>query len=191
MNVIDERLSASAPRAAPIDARSQLLLEALVTETVAPRRRRRGLLIGGVMSAALVLGGASAALATPALGSWLGWAPDRQVQTVAVDGRQCVAGYAIEGEGVPDSDPAVIAARDILKGIDFQNLSISADTAQAAAERVARRDASLTAAGADARQEAVDMTVVELISDGVTARGLDVGNVAVRGGIKCGTEAAQ
>ena len=191
MDALDERLSASAPVVGGGDGHLDSLLNDMVMETVGSRRRRRAVLISGVLSGVLVMGGASAALASPAITAWLGWTPDREVQTISLDGKQCVAGYAIQGEGVPDSDPAVQAARTVLIGIDFDNLPITAATRQAAEQRVARRDASIGASGLDAKEEAISMTVVDLIRQGVTARDLDVGKVSLQGGINCDTTDAR
>jgi hypothetical protein len=103
--------------------------------------------------------------------------------------------FKIDAEGVPDTDPAVIAAREILAAIDFENLQIDQslleeNRIQAAADLERRLALGIVKRGTqvDADAQTISHTVAMMVGDGVRARGLDPGHLTIGGDMHCGDD---
>ena len=183
---LNGRLARSAPAITPRGDRLHAALDEVVTSS-RPRPRRRRWLVGGTTLSLVLLGGTSAALASPQVLDWLGFTPDQSLQHTNVDGDLCVAGMIVRPEGVTADDESFRAAREILLTIDFDTLEVPAhireqqNSAAAAAARAAATDlynlahpeATIQPAADDPQTDLLLSTAYELMTDGVAARGLD------------------
>jgi hypothetical protein len=185
---LNGRLARSAPAITPRGDRLHAALDEVVTSS-RPRPRRRRWLVGGATVSLVLLGGTSAALASPPVLDWLGFTPDQSLQHTNVDGDLCVAGMIVRPEGVAADDESFRAAREILLAIDFDTLEVPAHireqqnsgAAAAAAARaeatdlynLAHPEATFPPAADDSQTDLLLSTAYELMADGVAARGLD------------------
>ena len=194
MGRITSNRPAIAPRTGPLLG----ALEDVVRDSRPPQRRKRFLVTGITLSLVLV-GGTSAAFASPSLLSWLGFVPDKTVQHVTADGDVCAAGIIIHPEGVPADDASFLAARPLLMDIDFDTLQIPDDirTDTNYAEREAAKtqsfsdwnaahpEATMQPAAADLRTDMLFDTTYRLLTDGVTAQDLDASHFSLEGAGTC------
>ncbi|RZS68696.1 hypothetical protein EV187_1131 [Agromyces ramosus] len=93
--------------------------------------------------------------------------------------------FKIDAKGVPDTDHAVVTAREVLRAIDFEDLPIdqsllTENRAQAAADLEQR------GTQVDADADAISKSVAITVLDGVRDRGLDPGHVTIGGDRYCG-----
>lgn len=192
---IDDAIASTAPRVARRDQELFGLVEKVVEERMPRRRRVRRRFVLGTAVFALVLGGTSVALATPDFQQWA-WGGDaeRTVERINPAGELCTMAFKVHAEGVPDTDPSVTAAREILAAIDFETLKIDPvvleeNRAQAAADLERRISLGLAKRGTqvDADYGTISQTVAELIGDGVRARGL-VPHISIESGMLCGDD---
>ena len=108
------RLSAARPSIAPRSGPLHATLEDVVAESRHQRRRRKRFVFTGITLSVILLGGGSAAIASPSVLTWLGFVPNKTFQHVNAAGDFCAAGIIIHPEGVPVNDPSFLAARAIL-----------------------------------------------------------------------------
>ena len=194
------RLANSAPTVAPRDDRLRAAIDDVVTGSRPARRQRKRWFIAGATLSAVLLGGTSAALASPALLEWLGFTPDQSIQHLNADGDYCAAGMIVRPEGVPDDDASFLAAKDIFLGIDFDTLQIpdtirnayrySAAAAAAKAESIAEFNAAhpddpFRPALPDPETRMLHDTAYTLMADGLESRGLDVGHFSLEAAGTC------
>ena len=194
------RLANSAPLVAPRDDRLGIAIDQVVMESRPVRRQRKRLFVAGATLSVMLVGGTSAALASQPLLDWLGFAPDQSIQHVNANGDYCAAGMIVRPEGVPNDDASFLAAKDIFLGIDFNTLKIpdairndykySAAAASAKAEEIAEYnaahpEATLQPALPDPETDMLIDTAYTLMTDGLKARGLDVGHFSLEGAGTC------
>lgn len=192
---LDQRLNAATPHVSEQTNRRVVLLRDVVAERVSRRRVQRPLIVG-VASVLLVLGGTSTAIATAPFDFWFGEDADRTLTRVTSFGERCTSGWLVEpyGEGVTEDDPAVLAAREVLAAIDFNNLPITESEleqnrlkVQAEVDRRAalghKRDLT-----PDPDGELISTTVATLVFEGVRARGLDPGRIVIASAGDCGDD---
>ncbi|WP_169053996.1 hypothetical protein [Agromyces sp. H66] len=187
---------AAAPLVAPRDERMAALLDAVVSERVRLRRRGRRRLFLGVASFALMLGGTGAALAVPGVQEWwFGFSPDRTDQWTNDTRQTCQASYIVGPiPGVSDTDPAVLAARETLEGIDFESVAIDEAVLKRGREMAAEALAAAEQKGQPTRDMwfndpdawAIFEAIPEIVFDGVKEQGLDPSRVSLEGGFDCG-----
>ena len=186
----DELFARLADSAPPTAARCERLSSALddaVTASRPPRRRPRRLLATALTLSVMVLGGTSAACATPPVLEWLGFAPDRTVQHSNADGAWCSAGMIVRPEGVSADDASFVAAQRILLDLDFDKIvidDVDPDAAGIAAAAAAARaqynasnpSAAIAPAAPDPETDRLLDAVYARLIDGVRAQGLDEGH---------------
>lgn len=194
------RLEGSAPVIVPRGDRLHAALDEVVRSS-RPRPRRQRWLVGGATLSLVLLGGTSAALASPPVLDWLGFTPDQSLQHTNVDGDLCVAGMIVRPEGVTADDASFRAAQEILLSIDFDTLEVpayireqqnstAAVAAAARAEEIglynrAHPEATFQPAPQDPQTELLLSTAYELMTDGVTSRGLDPSHFSFEAVGKC------
>jgi hypothetical protein len=192
------RISGNRPAIAPRTGPLMGALDAVVRDS-GHRRRRKHFLFAGITLSLLLVGGTSAAIASPSLLSWLGFVPDNTLQHINADGDVCAAGIILRPEGVPADDASFVAARTILLDIDFDTLQIPDDirTDTGYAEReeakaesfadwnAAHPGATMRPAAADLRTDMLVDTAYRLLTAGVTDQGLDANHFSLEGAGSC------
>jgi len=192
------RITSNRPAITPRKGPLRGALEDVVRDSRPPQRRKHFLVTGITLSLVLV-GGTSAAFASPSLLSWLGFVPDNTLQHVNADGGVCAAGIILHPEGVPADDASFLAARTLLLDIDFDTLQIPDDirTDTRYAERAAAKaesfadwnaahpEATMQPAATDLRTDMLFDTAHGLLTDGVTAQGLDASHFSLEGAGTC------
>lgn len=195
-----EHLNASAPNVAPRTAALRAAINSVVVESRPPRRRRRRLMVTGTALSIVLLGGATTALASPEVLDWLWFTPDRTIQHANDAGELCYAGMIVRPEGVTKDDPSFVAGREIFLALDFDTLTIPDDirdspmfSAAHAAERAAdiaawntaHPTATIEPAKPDPQSGMLYAAAYRLITDGLTARGLDPNAISLELAGKC------
>lgn len=191
------RVAAATPAIAQRTNTVREAIDEVMADARPSRRRRRRALIAGASLSVVLLGGASVAVADPALLDWLRFTPDRTIQHVNADGDLCTAGMIVRPEGVSTEDPSFLAAREILLSIDFDTIKATGsaqdgDALAAAAKaksfeewNTAHPDATMQPAPDDPETGRVLQSVYQLITDGLKARGLDPSHVSLESGGSC------
>ncbi|MDQ0896054.1 hypothetical protein [Agromyces ramosus] len=179
---IDDAIASAAPPVAKRGRELEGLVERVVEERIPRRRRGRRRMMLGTAVLAVLIGGTSASLATPDFrGWWWSGSPDRTVQRVNATGELCTIGYKILADvGFPETDPAVIAAREILSETDIENLQI--DQAKLEENRAS------VPKPLDPDGVTISNAIITLVVDGVRARGLDPAHFSIGGDGRCGDE---
>lgn len=193
---IGDAIASTAPPVARRDHELFGLVEKVVEERMPRRRRLRRRIVLGTAVFALLLGGTSVALAAPEFQRWWwGGSPDRTLERENPSGELCTMAFKVNAEGVPDTDPAVTAAREILAAIDLESLQIDpavleGNREHAAAELEQRISRGLVKQGTqvDADAETISRTVGDLVANGIRARGLDPAHISFSSGMLCGDD---
>ncbi|WP_159855114.1 hypothetical protein [Rathayibacter sp. VKM Ac-2754] len=176
MDDLDDVVRRAAPLPLGADATSAAEARAIAQAVVTSRRPRRFLLRSGmgaaVIGIALVGFGTTAAVAGPALLSWVGWAPDASVQrTFELSGGNDVGRCSVVARVLPvyggglsdeETDDLTERARDFLAEHDWGPViaRVTADDIEAAltAEQAGRDEANAAAAAAGRPADIPDAT---------------------------------
>ncbi|MEE2568795.1 hypothetical protein V1638_05220 [Pseudarthrobacter sp. J64] len=101
----------------------------ILQEARARRGRRLRKWAVGVAASVAIVGGGTIAVAGNDLHTPWGWTADNVYQFPGPNGQTCFTGLQVKPDGVADDAPVVIAAREILAGIDLDALDTSKWTA--------------------------------------------------------------
>ncbi|MEE2522390.1 hypothetical protein V1639_02840 [Pseudarthrobacter sp. J75] len=101
----------------------------ILQEARARRGRRLRKWAMGVAASVAIVGGGTIAVAGNDLHTPWGWTADNVHQFPGPNGQTCFTGIQVKPDGVADDAPVVIAAREILAGIDLDALDTSEWTA--------------------------------------------------------------
>lgn len=181
----DRRLNSSAPATTPPSGLLDQLLQDVAASRVRKRTARWRVGVSTALSLALV-GGATAALASPQLQDWFGFTPDR---TIPYDGGvagECV--YAFEAHGDHLWDPeALVIAEAALDELELTDTFVQ--------EAVVESRAALTALGPDDpalslpadqfEARAVSGAVFEVVHEAVEGAGYRTIGLTLSGGDRC------
>lgn len=131
---LETRIRAAAPQAS-----SPLGLAEHSTRILQEARARRGRRLrkwaAGVAASVVIVGGGTVAVAGNGLHTPWGYTADNVHQFPGPNGQTCLTGLQVKPEdGVADDAPVVIAAREILAGLDLDALDTSEWTAWYQAE---------------------------------------------------------
>lgn len=106
----------------------------ILQEARAQRGRRLRRWAAGVAATVMILGGGTVAIAGNGLQTPWGWTADNVYQFPGPNGQTCFAGLQVKPDGVADDAAVVIAAREIVAGLDLDALDTSKWTAELEAE---------------------------------------------------------
>jgi hypothetical protein len=145
-------------------------------------RRRRGVgLVTGVVAAALVLGGSTAALASPAVQDWLGFHPSvifPWTATVDNQAKKCLLGIEVLTAASPH---ALAAARTYVSELDFSAIQSSAAYQSAYAAQKQWADASTRSK----QFLALSQVVSQMVSAKLASEHLSSAGITLQQGTNC------
>lgn len=106
----------------------------ILQEARARRGRRLRKWAAGLAASVVIVGGGTIAVAGNGLHTPWGWTADNVYQFPGPNGQTCFTGLQVKPDGVADDAPVVIAAREILAGLDLDALDTSKATAELESE---------------------------------------------------------
>ena len=106
----------------------------ILQEAGARRGRRLHKWAVGVAASVVIVGGGTVAVAGNGLNTPWGWTADNVHQFPGPNGQTCFTGLQVKPDGVTDDAPVVIAAREILAGLDLDALDTSKWTVELVSE---------------------------------------------------------
>jgi hypothetical protein len=106
----------------------------ILQEARAQRGRRLRRWAAGVAASVMIFGGGTIAIAGNGLQTPWGWTADNVYQFPGPNGQTCFAGLLVKPDDVADDAAVVIAAREIVAGLDLDTLDTSAATARVKAQ---------------------------------------------------------
>lgn len=135
MNDLDlgTRIRAAAPRlSSPLGLAEHSTR--ILKEARSRRRRNLRTWAVGVAASVVIVGGGTVAVAGDGMFTPWGWTADNVYQFPGPNGQTCFAGLLVQPDDVADDAEVVIAAREIVAGLDLDALDTSVSTARLIAE---------------------------------------------------------